>query len=77
MILSQQNIKYLLIVCVVVCTCYVLGAKEVRAHRAKWAISPRFTTCEQLVDFMNIQGVHDFFGLTGNAQDGYRVIFED
>jgi hypothetical protein len=46
------------------------------AHRANWRLSPGFSTCEQLVDYMNVEGIHTDFEIV-SEKGGYRIIFDD
>ena len=77
MILSRPNLKYLFVICVVAFSGYVLGAREVGAHRASWQLSPRFATCEEAVNYLNLEGIHEEFQVIPDTSGGYRIIFED
>lgn len=77
MILSRQNLGYFLVVCVIAFSGYVLAAKEVKAHRGNWQLSQRFATCEEVVNYLNLEGIHEDFVVVPDAGGGYRVIVED
>ena len=79
MISLRRDFKQLLALFVVVAilTGYVLVAKEVKAHRGNWQLSPRFSTCEEVVNYLNLEGIHEDFVVVPDTVGGYRVIVGD
>lgn len=78
MISLRRDFKQLLALFVVaILTGYVLAAKEVKAHRGNWQLSPRFSTCEEVVNYLNLEGIHEDFVVLPDTGGGYRVIVED
>jgi hypothetical protein len=80
MILLKRDFKQLLVLLIVgfvVLTGYVLAAKEAKAHRGAWQLSPRFATCEDIVNYLNLESIHEEFVVVPDAGGGYRIIFED
>ena len=76
MILSLQNLRYLFVICVIALGVYVLGAKEAGAHKPKWQISQGFSTCDQVVNFLNVEQPHEFHVIT-DSKGQYAVIYEE
>ncbi|HHT9133175.1 MAG TPA: hypothetical protein ACFYED_11965 [Candidatus Tripitaka californicus] len=56
--------------------CFSRHAKEVRAHKPKWQISQGFSTCDQVVNFLNVEQPHEFHVLT-DSKGQYAVIYEE
>ncbi|HHT9119211.1 MAG TPA: hypothetical protein ACFYD3_01525 [Candidatus Hypogeohydataceae bacterium YC41] len=80
MILSQLNLKYLVAIfaiCVAVFIGYVLGAKEVSAHKVKYQISQGFSTVDQAVNFLNVEQPHEFHIIPDCSKGQYAIIYEE
>lgn len=80
MILLWRDLRLFIVlfaVCIFTLVGYVLLAKEAGAHRGSWRVSPSFAEIERLVEYMNIEGIHDEFEIVADLRGGYRLIFED
>jgi hypothetical protein len=79
MILLPQNLKSFIvpfIICIIILTGYFLQTKEVKAHRPEWQVSQGFATPEKVVEFLNLEQVHDC-EVVVDSKGEYRVIYEE
>ncbi|MDO8137369.1 MAG: hypothetical protein Q6354_06975 [Candidatus Brocadiales bacterium] len=79
MVLLQRRPRFLGVlfaICVFALVGYGLCVREARAHKPKWQISQGFSTCDQVVNFLNVEQPHEFHIVT-DSKGQYAVIYEE